>query len=63
MTIKTANHYKLCSESIVYEREDEDESTADIKNTVEATNEYMVGSAMRYFSLRNNKIERVFNFR
>ena len=42
MTIKTVNHDKLCSESIVYEREDEDESIADIENTVEAINDICV---------------------
>ena len=42
MTIKTVNHEKLCSQSIVYEREDEDESIADIENTVEAINDICV---------------------
>ena len=46
MTIKTVNHEKLCNESIIYEREDEDESIADIENAVETINEYMVSSAM-----------------
>ena len=41
------NHEKLCYESIVYEREDEDESIADIENAVEAIDEYMVSSEMR----------------
>ena len=40
------NPEKLCYESIVYEREDEDESIADIENAVETINEYMVSSAI-----------------
>ena len=43
------NRYKLCSESIVYEREDEDESITDIVNTAEATRlkEYLIFNRMQ----------------